>query len=133
MNRADLSYNVRRAVHPVGGSRSVDASTPVAGFYRFRFGAGTVKGAVRIWYGPPHDPVTGEELDRSHRWQATFYDEPIDFDRVWPVCASEPISETEFKALVARRDWARQHAPESAYAKAGRKHDPLSSNAPLPF
>lgn len=112
---------------------SIDVSTPVAGFYRFRLGRDTVRGGVRIWFGPPHDPVTGEELDRSWRWQAEFDGEPIDFDRVWPACADEPLTEQEYRFLIERREWARKHAPNSAYAEVGRKHDPLSLQSPLPF
>jgi hypothetical protein len=105
----------------------------VAGFFRFRLRAGSVIGGVKIWHGPPLDPITGEELDRSHRWQALFDDEPVDFDRVWPACTGSPITEAEYRALVARREWARQHAPDSAYAKPGKRIDPLSRATPLQF
>ncbi|MDQ5977524.1 MAG: hypothetical protein QG602_496 [Verrucomicrobiota bacterium] len=130
MSRPDITYNQRGTVAATGG---IDVSTPVAGYYRCRVGAGTVKGAVRIWFGPPHDPVTGEELDRSHRWQATFDGEPVDFDRVWPTCAADVLTEQEYQFLINRREWARKHAPESAHAKVGRKYDPLSTDEPLPF
>ena len=110
-----------------------DVSRPVAGFYRYRLGRGTVRGGVRIWFGPPHDPVTGEELDRGWRWQAEFDGEPIDFLRVWPACTGEPITEQEYRAMIARKAWAREHAPGSAYAERGRRLDPLSTDNPLPF
>lgn len=132
MSRVARTYgerNHRRIV--VAGA--IAADTPVEGFYRFRMGADTVRGAVRIWFGPPHDPVTGEELDRSWRWQAEFDGEPVDFDRVWPACAKERLTEAEYEARVNRRAWARKHAPDSAYAERGRKLDPLSRNTPLPF
>ena len=32
-----------------------------------------------------------------------------------------------------RAEWAREHAPNSAYAKPGKRWDPLSSSEPLPF
>lgn len=133
MSRAELTYNVRGAVHSIGGKDTVDVSQPVAGYFRYRLGAGTVKGAVRIWYGPPHDPVTGEELDRSWRWQATFDGEPVDFDRVWPACASDTLTEQEYNYLLRRRAWAQQHAPNSAHARIGKKYDPLDPANPLPF
>ncbi|MGF7152646.1 hypothetical protein [Novosphingobium gossypii] len=131
MSRAQRTYDETRHFTPA--ARGVDVETPVAGFYRYRLGQGTVRGGVRLWYGPPHDPVTGEELDRSWRWQAEFDGEPIDFDRVWPACAKDPLTDAEYRALISRRAWARQHAPDSAYAQIGRRHDPLAASAPLPF
>lgn len=132
MTRAHRSYT-DRATGPVHVPGAVDVTTPVAGFFRFRLHGGAVRGGVRIWYGPPLDPVTGEELDRSWRWQAEFDGEPIPFDRVWPACAGEPITEQEYQRFVARKRWAEQHAPDSAYADRAKRHDPLSSSSPLPF
>lgn len=115
-------------------ARGFDASVPVAGFYRMRLGAGTIRVGIRIWYGPPRDPVTGEELDRSWRWQAVADDgDLLDLEQVWPACAREPISEADFKARVHRRAWAQQAAPQSGYADRRKIYDPLSSETPLPF
>jgi hypothetical protein len=72
-------------------------------------------------------------MDRSWRWQAEFDGEPVDLDRVWPECVGRPITETEYQALVARREWAKQHAPDSSYADPRRKRDLLSRSEPLPF
>lgn len=132
MSRAPVTYTEARAImaRAFGG---VDASEPVAGFYRTRLGRDTVILGIRIWYGPPHDPVTGEVMDRSWRWQAVANNEPVDFDTVWPRCAGEPITEAEYRTFVARQAWARQHAPDSAYAERGRKVDRLSTRTPLPF
>ena len=90
-------------------------------------------GGVRLWFGQPADPLTGELMDRSLRWMAEFDGEPVEFDRVWPTCAGSPITETEYRALVARREWAKQHAPESAYAQPGKRIDLLSTSNPMPF
>lgn len=119
-----------RAMHVAG---AVDVSEPVAGFYRGKLRSRSIVGGIRIWFGPPHDPVTGEELDRSHRWQAEFDGQYVEFDDVWPVCADEPISEQRYREFVGRREWARTNAPNSAFAKVGKRYDPLSSSEPLPF
>ncbi|MGJ0236949.1 hypothetical protein ACQEPB_00310 [Novosphingobium fluoreni] len=130
--RTQRTYGERRQWQtPEGYGFKVDE--PVAGYYRFRLGAGAVRGGVRVWFGPPHDPVTGEELDRSLRWQAEFDGEPIDFERVWPACAKEALTEREYHDRVQRRIWAEKHAPNSAYADRSRKLDPLSTDTPLPF
>lgn len=112
----------------------VDVSCPVAGFFRHRLRGGAVKVGIRIHYGPPLDPITGEELDRSWRWMSDVNGEPYgDFDRVWPGCTGEPISEAEYRTYCERQRWARENAPNSSYAEPGRKRDPLSLNEPLPF
>lgn len=90
-------------------------------------------GGVRLWHGPPLDPIDGSVLDRSWRWMAEFDGEPIDFERVWPACTGQPITEAEYRQLVARREWARREAPGSAYAEPGRKVDFLSRKTPLNF
>ncbi|MBF5091315.1 hypothetical protein F1640_15110 [Novosphingobium sp. NBM11] len=132
MSRAPATYADAQAVM-ARTFRGVDASEPVAGFYKVRLGRDTIILGVRLWFGPPHDPETGEVMDRSWRWQAEANGEPIDFDTVWPKCAGEPVTEAEYRSLVARQAWARQHAPDSAYAERGRKVDRLSTSTPLPF
>lgn len=114
-------------------SAPLSITEPVAGFFRMKLRSAGVYAAIRIWHGPPHDPVTGEELDRSWRWQAEANGELIEFDRVWPQCAGSPINEAEYRRVIAQRDWAREHAPASAYADASKKVDFLSAATPLPF
>lgn len=109
----------------------VSVDKPVAGYYRMRLRSGGVPVGIKIWHGPPHDPVTGEELDRSWRWQSLCNDEPIDFERVWPVCANEPITEKTYNVIVQRQAWAREHAPQSTLAEPKRK--PNHFNSPLYF
>ena len=131
MSRAPRIYDTQVA----GQSHhaAADVSEPVAGFFRHRLRSGGVWGGVRIWFGPPHDPVTGEELDRSWRWQAVFNDEPIDLDRVWPGCTGLPIAESEYQFFVSQARWARENAPQSAWADPRKRFDPLSAKEPLPF
>ena len=121
-----------RVVRPVHVAGAVSVSEPVAGFYRHKFGRSTVRAGVRIWHGPPADPVTGEIMDRGWRWQAEVNGQLTDFERVWPVCAGDPITEEEYRRYVQRKAWARENAPDSAYA-TGRKIDRLSLDHPLPF
>ena len=69
MSRARITYaDAAPASVPAPG---YSVETPQAGWYAFRLVAGGHKVAVRIWFGAPHDPVTGEEMDRHWRWQAT--------------------------------------------------------------
>lgn len=131
MVRPYRDYTVRHG--PMHAVPALSVSEPEAGFFRYRLVSGGVRGGVRIWFGPPHDPVTGEEMDRSWRWQAEFDGEPVEFDRVWPACIGDPISEADYRAYCARKEWAQQNAPRSAYAERTRRVDPLSSDTPLPF
>lgn len=131
VSRDYLDYSARQKP-----SRSFDGfrvDEPVAGFYRYRLRSGAVYGVARIWYGPPKDPLTGEEMDRSWRWQAEFNGEYIDLDRVWPACGRQPVDEAEYRRAIKQQAWAREHAPNSAYADSKRKVDLLSTRTPLPF
>ncbi len=123
-----------QAVRSVAVAGAQDVSKPKAGFFRVKLSSRSVAVGVRIHYGPPLDPVTGEELDRSWRWQAEVNGEPYgDFDRVWPACAGEPISEQRYREYCERQRWARENAPNSSHAEPGRPHDPLSTDTLLPF
>lgn len=134
MIRRDSTPYAERRTGPVHVPGAIDVTTPEVGFFKVKLGKDTILRAVRLWFGAPLDPVTGEELDRSWRWQAELDDgEPVDFDAVWPKCAGDRISEQEWLRCKGRVAWARQHAPNSAYAERGRRHDPLSSQSPLPF
>lgn len=129
MSRAHRIYDNRSEfTHRFEG---IDASEPAEGFYRFRLRSGGVFGVVRLRYGPPDDPITGEPLDRSWRWQADFNGEYVDLHRVWPACARNPVTEADYRRAIKRQEWAQEHAPGTAYADPRARHDPLSS--PMPF
>lgn len=103
-----------------------DVDAPVPGYYRMRLNAAGVDVGIRIWFGPPKDPVTGEELDRSHRWQAEANGRPIDLDRVWPVCAKNPIDEAQHDYLASLQRWGAENGHE-ALADPRRPLSPLHS------
>lgn len=102
-----------------------DPDTPVMGFYKMRLRSGARFVGVRIWFGAPLDPVTGEEMDRSHRWQAQAEGAYIDLEQVWPKCAADRITEQEYAYLLSLGDWSQQHAP--SVADPFKRVDPLSS------
>jgi hypothetical protein len=106
-----------------------DPDVPIAGYYRFKLVSGGHPVAVHIWHGPPHDPDTGEEMDRGWRWQATVNDKPVDLDRVWPKCAEDKIDEAEAKYLTGLQEWAEKHAPNSPQANPNQRINLLT--APL--
>ena len=123
MSRAVLNYATRseaRAAY-VG----FDPDTPIAGHYRTRLRSGAIRVGVRIWHGAPLDPVTGEEMDRSHRWQAHVNGAYIELEQVWPKCADEPIDAAEYAHLCKLSAWADTHAPQ--IADPYRRIDPLQS------
>jgi hypothetical protein len=128
MSRAHLNYSEARA--PVAAT-GFSPDVPVAGLYKMRLVSGGVNVAVRIWFGPPNDPVTGEELDRGWRWQATGNGDPLDLDRAWPKCADAPIPQAEYDYLCGLQAWARGADPTGAVANPKKKLDLLSS--PLVF
>lgn len=131
MARQHLDYSERR--QPGDRFHGYNPDTPVPGFYRMRLRSGGMMVGVRIWHGAPLDPVTGEELDRSHRWCAAVNGRPCDLERVWPACADQSSTAAEYEFLSKQQAWGEQHAPDSAYADPTRKVDLLSSQHPMPF
>lgn len=123
MSRAALDYRERRSLDR--DYAGFDPDKPVAGFYRGRLVRGGHPVGIRIWYGPPLDPDTGEELDRGWRWQATANGRYIDLERVWPKCADEPITEAEHDHLTRVQAWGEAHAPDSPQANPDRPVDLL--------
>jgi hypothetical protein len=130
MARLHINYSAGGAV---SGYVGIDPETPVVGFYRMRLRSGGAPVGVRIWFGAPLDPVTGEEMDRSHRFQAQINGAYAEMDRVWPRCAGEPIDQAEYRHLMNVQAWAEQNAPDSAFADPTKRIDVLSSQNPLPF
>lgn len=124
---------------------SIPVWPPQAGFYTMRLTRGGVRVPVRIWFGPP--VIDGEELDRSPDWRceidgradtwerddATGYRcrVAIHIDRAWPYAAREPISESEYRFLVAHSFWAREHAPDHPKAQPRKSID--FNTIPLQF
>ncbi len=127
MNRARISYSDRSDYRSAG----FDPDQPIAGYYRMRLRSGAAFCGIRIWHGAPLDPVTGEELDRSPRWQAQANGVAIDLERVWPKCAADPVDEAEYHYLASVQSWAKQNAPDSPQANPMRRINPLT--APTPF
>lgn len=98
------------------------ADTPVAGFYKVRLARGAVWSPLRIWFGPPHDPLTGEELDRSPRWQALCRGEEIDVWRVWPYAGRFPIDAATYAYMMDLAEWAKS-APDAPEHKPRERVD----------
>jgi len=84
--------------------------TPQAGFYKRRFVRGGPWVPVRLWFGAPIDPVTGEELERGHRWQAevrgNLVTDETEIIETWISCAGNPITEDEYNAMLGKADYA---------------------------
>jgi hypothetical protein len=90
--------------------------TPTAGHYKMRMVRNGPFVPVRIWFGPPHDPDTGEEMDRSHRWQAEIGGKEAAIERTWPWCAKNPIAEADYRYMRGVQQWATEHAPHEPEA-----------------
>ena len=117
----------------------------VEGYYLLR-SAGRVDIPIRIWFGAPLDPDTGELLDRSPRWQVRVYGidasdpeyPPLIYGRpmekiedVWPKCARWPTSEADYRYRVERAEWAEQYDAADPFGTKSGKVDHMT--APLPF
>ena len=106
---------------------SLRVDTPQAGHYWRRFVKGGPKVPVKLWHGAPLDPVTGEELERGHRWQAIVNGEPVTGEtevlETWISCAGHPIGEAEYRYLLALKNHAVQHEPEMPEAAPNSRID----------
>lgn len=127
MSRARIDY----AAGGTAKASGFDPDHPVEGFYRMRLKMGGAFVGVHVWYGPPHDPETGEEMDRSWRWQAEVNGAASLLERVWPKCAAEKIDQSEYQYLRSVHQWAKRHAPHSPQANPMMRINPLT--APTPF
>lgn len=113
------------------GPAGIAVDTPAAGFYRYRMVKGGFPVAVKIWFGQPKDPITGELMDRSLRWQAEINGRPADIDSLWPRVAGSPIDQAEHDYLASINSWAAEHAPDHAAADPRKPIDLMS--APIGF
>ncbi|MDF0543368.1 hypothetical protein PX699_13500 [Sphingobium sp. H39-3-25] len=127
MSRERVDYSELRDVQATG----LNPDEPVSGYYRMRLKMGGAFVGVRIWYGAPLDPETGDEMDRSWRWQALVNDGPVLLERVWPKCGSDPVDQSEYEYLCEVHKWAKRHAPNSPQANPMQRINPLT--APTPF
>jgi hypothetical protein len=80
----------------------MSSDTPTSGLYKTKLIKNGPWVPVRIWFGPPHDPVTGDVMDRSWRWQAEKAGKLCtDINQAWPWCARNEIYQSEYDYLVA--------------------------------
>jgi hypothetical protein len=85
---------------------------------------------VRLWYGAPLDPATGDEMDRMWRWNAQANGDWVDLERVWPKCAGDPISADEYAYLCERTAYARRNDAFDPMAQPRRRTDWDTSTIP---
>lgn len=112
-----------------------------ARFYRIRLVKGAAWSAIKVWFGPPLDPDTGDILwERPCLWRCLINGQDDAIEAVMieldgttglPVIKGDEISETDYLYHLKTYIWARDHAPDSPEAKPKQKIDPLT--APLPF
>lgn len=109
-------------------------------FYRIRQVKNGPLCGLKVWYGKPLDPVTGEELDRGERWQVVVNSEFVDpakfiieFDAAGqPIINGEPCDEREYHHLARLHKWAVDHDPMAPEA-APRSPIDLNKLAPIKF
>lgn len=101
----------------------ITPGTPISGTYKMKLVKGGPWVPVRVWYGPSHDPLTGELMDRSYHWQAQIdggeHEDAL--RRAWPYCAGNAISEAEYSYMRDVGLWAKDYAPEQPEASPRKK------------
>lgn len=116
----------------------------VEGFYLIQSSRGRrVDVPIRVWFGQPEDPETGEIMDRSPRWQIEIgrqllEDEPMrigalwigDITDIWPTCMRWPIDEAEYRYRIERASWASAFDPLDPHGEVGSRIDPMTCRLP---
>jgi hypothetical protein len=105
----------------------VELNKPVAGYYKRRFVRNGPWVPVRFWKGAPLDPVTGEELERGHRWQCSVDGRHVTDEtevlEQWLGCAGHKITLDEFKLMRRKTAAALYDNPTAPEANPGRAVD----------
>lgn len=103
-----------------------------ARFYAMTLTRGGARVPVKVWFGRPVDPITGELLERPATWRCQIDGQDdaieacmIEIDGVTnePVIKGETIDEDEYTYLLQRNTWAREHEPESPHANPRKRID----------
>lgn len=115
----------------------------VEGYYLVEFRrARRVNIPVRIWFGAPIDPDTGEEMDRSHRWQIEIagvaFTEPLTFGGIrfnavtdfWPAIMRSRVDVIEYRVRVERAAWAQEYDLDDALGTPGGKISAMNATLP---
>ena len=104
------------------GLRPVNDGTPRGGWYKRRFVRGGVFVPARIWMVQDICSDTGELLsDEFMRCEVNG--RCADPEDAWTWICANPITEQEFRYLVARIDHAVLHEPNAPFAAPARPFD----------
>lgn len=99
-------------------------------FYAVVLAKGAAAVPLKLWFGPPVDPDTGEELDRAPRWNCIRNGESVGIeeaaflvDNQDPIIKGIEIDEDEYEFLTVRNSHDREHDPESPFANPRQRID----------
>lgn len=125
--------------------RPSGADAPREGTYQW-LRRGRPAQPVRILYGRPVDPLTGQAMDRSPRWQMWVAGQLVEPDPiygvdendpfaptwadVWPRCAADTITYGEYRYLLERINYARAHDDADPFGQPGRRIDLRTATVP---
>lgn len=105
--------------------------TPVPGWYRRRLIKGGPWVGCVIFYACPMDPESGEPMDRSRYLLCQVNGEWRDPLETWTWCAGSPISEAEYRFLMADAAHAMEFRPTAPRANPRAKIALLECELPF--
>lgn len=108
----------------------VHLNIPVVGFYQMRLVKKGPFVPVEIRDVSEREEETGELME-DQRWVAFINGEERPVEYAWPWCSKAPISEAEYRFMVADARHAEAYRPEDPKASPRQAVDLLS--APIPF
>ena len=115
-------------------SESRQTTKPEVGFWTVRYGKSTPRVPAAIMWcettSEPGEPLNDMQGTRSRFLAAFISGEPVDIDAVW-FRKGTPISEEEYRFLVADAAYARQYAPHEPAAQPTKRVDLGSLKIPF--
>ena len=115
-------------------------------FFAVQLAKGAVRTPLKVWYGHPQDPDTGETLtERPAMWRGILDGEPCDMyprngggfilefgngPSVEPIIVGDLIDEDEYEYLTQRNAHAREYEPAAPEANPRK---PVNFNAMPPI
>lgn len=115
-----MAWHTARLALP-SGIRTPIADDPQCGFFKRKLAKDAVFVPARIWLDQDIDSDTGE-LCGDEVLCCEVNGREADPEEQWSYLAGNPITEAEFKYLMARNEWAERHAPHDP---AARPREPI--------
>ncbi len=102
-------------------------------FYKIRLAKGSVWSALKVWFGPPVDPINEQPMwDRSPIWRAFLNGEHVPIEDIMtemdgvtglPTIKGDACTEEDYLFYLRDHLWAKANKPDDPAANPRQKID----------